>query len=103
MSDQQKPGEPVGLRPEVLAFARLMEVKLRQNDHRPGWKNESLEWLFGRLMDETEELRTSILRDSMRPITPEAVDVANFAMMIADNEGDLDSVAPQPEREELES
>jgi hypothetical protein len=27
------------VRPEVAAFARLMEYKLRLNDHKGGWKD----------------------------------------------------------------
>lgn len=48
------------VRPEVLAFALLMERKLRLNDHRKGgrenWLAEEPEWLFKRIAVETAEL-----------------------------------------------
>lgn len=46
------------LRPEVAAFAQLMEQKLRENDHkgRKGWKKDKTHRLLVRLLDETREL-----------------------------------------------
>lgn len=76
-----------GLRPEVLAFARLMETKLRANDHKPGWKSDRAADLWRRLSaDETYELYEAITADAPDPkhIGSEAADIANFAMMIAD-------------------
>lgn len=78
-------------RPEVRAFADLMEAKLRANDHKPGWKGEDWWPLLYRLREETLELqeelapgsRTDLLAWSAR-VGREAADVANFAMMIAD-------------------
>jgi hypothetical protein len=49
-------GEVVHLRPEVLAFAQLMERKLQENDHKPGWKGDSTLALLHRAEDELEEL-----------------------------------------------
>lgn len=76
-----------GLRPEVLAFARLMETKLRANDHKPGWKSDRAADLWRRLSaDETYELYEAITADAPDPkhVGSEAADIANFAMMIAD-------------------
>lgn len=88
-----------GLRPEVLAFAHLMEAQLRANDHKPGWKEEFADELFPRIQEEAEELREAIahhgrqvswgemalfLPQSIAEVGREAADVANFAMMIAD-------------------
>jgi len=72
------------LRPEVGAFAALMEAELRKHDDRPGWKKEDVQWLFGRLKDESVELITAIAKHEPEAIAKEAADVANFAMMIAD-------------------
>jgi hypothetical protein len=69
--------EALNMRPEVLAFAWLMEDKLRQNDHKGGWKECSFDYLMHRLVQEQDELLK-------QPHISEAVDVANFAMMIAD-------------------
>lgn len=78
-------------RPEVVAFATLMEQQLRANDHKPGWKSDSTFALWSRLLQETIELneaRTARNPDSAL-IGREAADVANFAMMVADVMGGL--------------
>ena len=79
------------LRPELARFARLMEDKLRENDHKPGWKDDSPDALFARLLQEAGELSRVILSHAFDSgpaeahiLTREAADVANFAMMIAD-------------------
>ena len=92
-------------RAEVREFARHMEAKLRENDHKGGWNDCERGWLLRRLGQEVGELRralraneqrlqraawTDIGRDaSRRRIAREAADVANFAMMIADASGAL--------------
>ena len=67
-------------------FAEQMEAKLRENDHKGGWENCSLDWLVGRLYREAKELWIEVDRVVPEPerIIREAADVANFAMMIAD-------------------
>ena len=88
-----------GWRPEVRAFADLMEAKLRENDHKAGWKGEDASDLFPRIAEEADELWRAMVRhskrlswgdawvmetDTVERIGREAADVANFAMMIAD-------------------
>lgn len=95
------------VRPEVAAFALLMERKLRENDHKGGWQSESTAYLSRRCGNELKELREALAalhRDRMRGWPPidaskrakliatigrEAADVANFAMMLADVSGAL--------------
>lgn len=93
------------LRPEVRAFALHMERKLRDNDHKGGWKECDAKALFRRLLEEAEELAHAIdpvaqrchsgedrggaYADWPAVIGAEAADVANFAMMIADVSGSL--------------
>jgi len=90
------------LRPEVAAFAQLMERELRRNDHKGGWKDEPTGYLSRRCGGELQELRAAIQRRHRERMTgfppvdaekraaltveigEEAADVANFAMMIAD-------------------
>jgi NTP pyrophosphatase (non-canonical NTP hydrolase) len=83
----------IDVRPEVAAFALLMEKKLRENDHKGGWIDEDVDWLFTRLEEEAGELYTSNLtgptEEDRKKIGEEAADVANFAMMIADVTGAL--------------
>jgi len=130
--------EPLELRPEVAAFAQLMERALRDNDHKGGWQECSLPSLIRRLGEETAELDDEIEKagdrvwrdwdpeahakgsrphqqlvvsyspvvgwrsadphaprrfqptvEDIERIGSEAADVANFAMMIADNAGAL--------------
>ena len=87
--------DPIGKedREEVLeafaveAFARLMRDKLRANKHKAHWSACSDSWLMSRLWDEHAELLGAIARGTDDEIISECADVANFAMMIADNAG----------------
>lgn len=78
------------LRPAVQKFAEAMERKLRTHDKdrgEDGWQNADPESLFGRLKEETVELEMALRRDGRLESLEsqaEAVDVANFAMMIWD-------------------
>ena len=75
------------LRPALASFADLMEEMLQENDHKGGWQYDSSKALLRRLKQETAELQRAIERDAPTDeIAREAADVANFAMMIADNE-----------------
>lgn len=84
-------------RPEVAAFAMLMEAQLKANDHKPGWGSDSLLSLHERLEEEARELwgeirpdpDTGIAAYDHEAIEKEAADVANFAMMIVSNLGAL--------------
>lgn len=85
-------------RPEVVAFANLMERQLRANDHKPGWTGENPWPLLDRLYEEANELRDELQPGSRTDalawrvrLGAEAADVANFAMMIADVCGALPS------------
>jgi hypothetical protein len=97
------------VRPEVAAFAQLMEQQLRANDGKGGWKEEQTAYLSRRCGNELEELREANQRQRkewMQGSPPvdakkrealkvdvgrEAADVANFAMMIADVCGALEA------------
>lgn len=85
-------------RPEVRAFALAMEAKLRENDHRPGWKGDDPARLLERLREEADEvgelLAFNAYRLAPRDMLDECADVANFAMMIADVCGGLAVEAP---------
>jgi len=102
-------------RPEVRAFADLMEAQLRANDHKPGWKDDTDLDLFERLGQESAELLAALRRNAKRlmwgdswvmedtvpRVGAEAADVANFAMMIADVCGALKLKENGLSREEL--
>lgn len=89
------------IRPEVMAFARLMEAALQANDHKSGWDKCDLRWLLAKLMEEVGELAQVIVSmhlsdGNRRSLTDagnntavqigvrEAADVGNLAMMLAD-------------------
>lgn len=101
------------LRPEVLAFALLMEARLREKDADKGqmWKDKSPFGLSTAALAKASFVQTCIAKPGSKAITfagdlPPAklaledskhvVDVANFCMMLADVSGVLD--APVVER-----
>lgn len=60
-------GKHLELRPQVATFARGMERKLRANDHKGGWENESAQYLLSRLCEEVSELLELYDVDSTEP------------------------------------
>ena len=80
---------PDPVRPEVKRFAEIMEGRLKENYHKPGWKDDKVSSLLGRLIEETGELTIAMMRSEFSGVCREAADVANFAMMIADVCGGL--------------
>lgn len=79
------------LRPEdqdreaVMLFAEGMIVKLAKNRHKAHWSKAQQGYLWSRLIEELNELRSALDHPDDYAITSECYDVANFAMMIADN------------------
>jgi len=75
------------VREPVSWFAEQMEAKLRENDHKGGWEDCDYEYLANRLEEEVEELRALEGDPDVKgeKIIRECADIANFAMMIADN------------------
>jgi NTP pyrophosphatase (non-canonical NTP hydrolase) len=73
-----------GMLPPLAWFANEMERQLEENDYKRGWKHCTPQQLLKRLKQETQELKKAI--EKGQPfVIEEAADVANFAMMIADN------------------
>ena len=86
------------LRQPIQDFAEDMDRKMEENDWKGGWDNCDLEHLLIRLSEEKRELTRAVRKhennhysdqptDSVliQRVIDEAADVANFAMMIADN------------------
>ncbi len=69
----------------VIRFVDVMLEKLDENRHKGHWRDMSQKWLLNRLRQETGELRRAVEGGNATEIAREAADVANFAMMIADN------------------
>jgi len=85
-------GQAVGerWRPEVIAFADAMESKLRQNDWKGGWKDDSPGQLMERVREEFREFQAAHLAyprgtDAYKSnLRDEGADVANMVMMVLD-------------------
>jgi len=82
-------------RPQVMRLALEMERKLRLNEHKGGretWLGTARAKLLNRLHDEVAELEKAVVQHgngvegSLDAMQAEAADIANFAMMIADDE-----------------
>lgn len=73
------------LRPEVSWFATEMEKVLKANDGKGGWEMCNDDYFIKRMREELLELRIETFKKPVEPelIIHEAVDIANFAMMIA--------------------
>ena len=84
-NENQEPLEQY-LRPEVQAFARLMERELRENDWKGGWQDMTPIECFIRLQEEVDEVESLIVRPAVvqRELESEAADVANFCMMLVE-------------------
>lgn len=65
-------------------FAEGMLQKLAKNSHKAHWETVDCDYLFDRLQEEVQELADA-RGGSVESIIDECYDVANFAMMIADN------------------
>jgi len=68
----------------VANFARGMIGKLDKNSHKAHWSTVDCDYLFDRLLEEVQELKNA-RSGTVEQIIDECYDVANFAMMIADN------------------
>ena len=73
------------IRIEVASFSVLMEKVLKENDHKDHFSRFSIGWLLSRLKDEVKELEEAFDNCDACSVRKEAVDVANFAMMISSN------------------
>lgn len=74
------------LREPLRSFAKTMELKLCENDDKGGWEGCTLAYLTRRLQGEFGEVRRALKSNkSADEVERECADVANFAMMIADN------------------
>ncbi len=81
---------PKDYEPVLERFSQDMRAKLAlpKNVRKPHWTESDLSYLLDRLDDEVLELKTACENrtcpEDATAIRSEAVDVANFAMMIAD-------------------
>jgi len=84
----------IDVRPEVAAFALLMERKLRVHEHKGDWKKHSSAYLRVRALQEMGEFfGASEICEGQTP--DEAADVANFLMMYLDVNDRLPTLDPE--------
>jgi len=80
------------VRPLVKVFSEEMEKQLSANEHKGGWKTCSPGFLMDELKRNYERLRWAINRGGDKEeVTKRAANIANFAMMLAENEGKLNT------------
>lgn len=86
-----KEGEKVYLisrpRPKVRKFAWEMEKQLRANEYKGGWKNCDSDFLLNELKKNYNKVWMLCAGDP--EVLRRCANIANFAMMIADNWGGL--------------
>jgi fructosamine-3-kinase len=83
--------EPCPLpRKAIRVFSYDMEKQLKVNDHKNGWKKEHHEFLSHELAKNFQKLTEELGKENRdkHEITIRCANIANFAMMIADNEGE---------------
>lgn len=80
------------VRPEVRKFAGLMEMKLRKHDPARGqrWKGGDPTCHLGWIENIVVELRKAV--EDKKRVGLKAADLANHAMMLADQAGELQDV-----------
>lgn len=81
------------MRQEVKKFAEMMEETLARHDYKPGWKDCTFLELFFSLKREVNELWETYQGPppfNVSEMIGEAIDVANFSMMIVDGLGGLE-------------
>lgn len=72
----------------VPDFANAMEQRLRANDHKAGWKRDSVESLVDQMRASQKKLALSMHgKESVAVVGRRAANLANFAMMVADRYG----------------
>jgi len=74
----------VDKRKALKDFCDQMELKLRKNDHKTGWRDLPEAALFRLMTLEIEEFRLALEFLSVREAMKELPDIANFAMMLYD-------------------
>jgi hypothetical protein len=76
------------LRESVQWFATVMEVVLRENDHKGGWENDQFQYFVDRMKEEMGEIELAMAgtcQSDLMDVVNECADLANFAMMLAEN------------------
>lgn len=87
-------GDEVQVRQQLRLFTEAMELKLRKNDHKTGWRDQPLAALYKLMLLEVKEFKVSFQFFTPKETRPEAVDIANFALILWDRLGMLEQDEP---------
>lgn len=77
------------LRPELAAFAKAMESRLKENSHRGDWRTYNFYYLAARLTTNLGHMIRVFQADKPEAILNSAADTADYALMISDLYGGL--------------
>lgn len=86
--------DQVERRAALRLFVDQMELKLRKNDHKTGWRTKPIEALFQLLKLEVAEFEVAFEHFPVDEARPELVDIANFALIVYDRLSMLDQKLP---------
>jgi hypothetical protein len=77
------------IRPELAAFAKAMESRLKENAHRGDWRTFNFYYLAACLTANLGHMIRAFQADKADAVLKSATDAANYAMMIAELYGNL--------------
>ena len=77
------------IRAEIVAFAKIMETRLRENSNRGDWRAYNFYYLVACLAANLGHLVRGFQAEKSDAVQKSAADTANYAMMIADLYGSL--------------
>lgn len=77
-------------RASLQAFADKMETILRKHDHKDSWRNDPIEMLVRKLKLELMEFEVAYDFQRWEDARNEAVDLANFCLIVYDRLGQPD-------------
>ncbi len=77
------------IRPELAAFTRLMESRLRENAGRGDWRTFNFYYLAACLTSNVGHMIKAFQADKPDAVLKSAADAANYAMMVSDLFGGL--------------
>jgi len=77
------------IRPELAAFAKAMENRLKENAHRGDWRTFNFYYLAACLTANLGHMIRAFQADKPDAVLQSATDTANYAMMISELYGNL--------------
>ncbi len=77
------------IRPEVVAFAKVMESRLKENANRADWRTFNFYYLLACVAANLGQMVKAFQSDKPDAVLKSAADTANYAMMISDLYGGL--------------